>query len=470
MSGKATKIEEIYYNLTKQEKEEIAIFLECSLYNNSVIVSSIHRYLSEHLILNSDLDKPSLYGAVFPPNEKYSDLKLRVFITKLSKLIEKYIIVKHIDDYPMAELSILNQYYRTNHLHKNYTVFFNGKSEKEFDSYEEFLMYEYVFSLRKLDYIYQEHSNDGDKIRIHFDQMLEAQQKLSFFQTLKTQCEFLSFAQKYKNERDNTNVDSVINQLIDNRHEQDPVFKAYIFVFLLSKEQNEESFQELYSIILNKEIKFISNYRAILTHSQNFCIRFINSGKSEYLTYLFEIYKLGLPFYLVAGDLTSAGFRNIAQTALKLGNIGWAEDFVEKYYLMVSLDDQQNSYNFNYSRIYFERKDYKSAMRLLLRVSYEDSFYATSGRLLLIKCYYELNDEMPLVSCCGSLSQFLHRNKDFTKLWIENNLHFIKFVKTIQNNRLKINKSYFKNLKEKIESSTVVEKDWLLKKIDEISK
>lgn len=470
MSGKATKIEEIYYNLTKQEKEEIAIFLECSLYNNSVIVSSIHRYLSEHLILNSDLDKPSLYRAVFPPNEKYSDLKLRVFITKLSKLIEKYIIVKHIDDYPMAELSILNQYYRTNHLHKNYTVFFNGKSEKEFDSYEEFLMYEYVFSLRKLDYIYQEHSNDGDKIRIHFDQMLEAQQKLSFFQTLKTQCEFLSFAQKYKNERDNTNVDSVINQLIDNRHEQDPVFKAYILVFLLSKEQNEESFQELYSIILNKEIKFISNYRAILTHSQNFCIRFINSGKNHYLENLLELYKFGIEFYKVPGDMTSTGFRNIAQCALQLGNIGWAEDFVENYYNKVSLDDQQNSYNFNYSRIYFERKDYKSAMRLLLRVSYEDSFYASTGRILLIKCYYELNDEMPLISCCGSLSQFLHRNKDFTKQRIENNLHFIKFVKTIQNNRLKINKSYFKNLKEKIESSTVVEKDWLLKKIDEISK
>lgn len=469
MSGKSTKIEEIYHNLTKLEKDGISAFLECSVFNHSPIISSIHNYLAEHLTKDKELDKPALYKVVFPPNEKYSDLKLRVFITKLSKLIEKFLIVKHIDDYPLAELSILNQYYRTNHLHKNYTVFFNGKTEKEFDSYEEFLMYEYVFSTRKLDYIYQEHSNDGDKIRIHFDQMLEAQQKLSFFQTLKTQCDFLSFAQKYKNERDNSYVDSVINQLIDNRHEQDTVFKAYILVFLLFKEQNEESFQQLYNIILNKEINFISNYRAILTHSQNFCIRFINSGKSHYLENLLELYKFGLEFYKVAGDMTSAGFRNIAQSALKLGNIGWAEDFVEGYYNKVSLDDQQNSYNFNYSRIYFERKEYKSAMRLLLRVSYEDSFYASTGRILLIKCYYELNDEMPLISCCGSLSQFLHRNKVFTKQRIENYLHFIKYVKTIQNNRLKNNRAYFKNLKEKVQNSTVVEKDWLIKKIEEIS-
>ena len=75
---------------------------------------------------------------------------------------------------------------------------------------------------------------------------------------------------------------------------------------------------------------------------------------------------------------------------------------------------------------------------------------------------------MPLLSCCNSLAQFLNRSKEFTAQRIENNLHFIKYVKSLQNNRLKNNKTNFKKLKERIETSTVVEKEWLLKKINEL--
>jgi len=469
MTGKNSKIEEIYKNLSRQDKEGIMEFLKCTLFNQSDIVLSIHHYLSEHLCKDNDLNKPELYKAVFNKNEKYSDVKLRVFITKLTKLIEKYLIVKSIDSYPLAELSILNQYYRKNHLHKNYTVFFNSKSEVNFDSYEEYLMYEYAFSMRKLDYISQEFNSDSDRIRKHFDEVLIAQQKLSFFQTLKTQCDFLSFTQRYKSDRDNSYEENIINQLIATRDEQDVVFKGYILVYLLSKEPLEESFLQLKDIVLSEEIKYETNYRALITHSQNYCIRFINSGKSEYLTHLFDIYSLSLKFFKNPGDLNTANFRNILNCALQLGHIEWAEKFVENYYTKVNESEQENTYNFNYARIYFEKQDYKTAMRQLLKVSYEDSFYASTGRILLIKCYYELNDELPLLSSCGSLSQFLHRNKEFTKQRVENNLHFIKYVKTLQNNRLSGTKDYFRKLKLKVSDSTVVQKEWLLKKIEELS-
>ena len=101
-------------------------------------------------------------------------------------------------------------------------------------------------------------------------------------------------------------------------------------------------------------------------------------------------------------------------------------------------------------------------------MTYEDSFYASTGRILLIKCYYQLNDEMPLISCCMSLTQFLNRSKDFTKQRVENNLHFIKYVKTLQKHRLEKDRSYFKKLYSKVKDSTVVEKEWLLKKIEDL--
>jgi hypothetical protein len=64
-----------------------------------------------------------------------------------------------------------------------------------------------------------------------------------------------------------------------------------------------------------------------------------------------------------------------------------------------------------------------------------------------------------------SLTQFLNRSKDFTKQRVENNLHFTKYVKTLQKHRLANDRSYFKKLYSKVKDSTVVEKEWLLKKI-----
>lgn len=468
MSGKNSKIEELYGSLSRQDKDGISSFLSCTLFNQSDIVVAIHLYLSEQLNQNNELDKMDLYRKVFPPNEKYSDVKLRVFLSKLVKLIEKYIVVKKIDQYPLAELNILNKYYSLNHLHKNRTVFFNNKSELSFDSYEDFLMFEYAYAMRKVELVYNEFSHDSDKKREHWENALMAQKRMSFFQTLMTQCVFLSFTQKYKSEKDSSYEDFIMNQLIESRDDQDPLIRAYICVYQLAKENNPELFSELKNIVLNHHIPFESNYKALLSHSENFCIRFINSGKSEYLEQLFEIYKCEIQFFKLPGDLNSSNFRNIVNCALQLGNIEWAENFVENYFSKVSMLDQENNYNFNYARIYFEKGDYKSAMRQLLKVTYEDSFYASSGRILLIKCYFELNDEMPLLSCCGSLTQFYNRSKEFTKQRVENSLHFIKYVKILQKHRLENNKAYFKKLHQKVSESNVVQKEWLLKKIEDL--
>lgn len=469
MSSKNSKIEEIYKNLSKLDIDNITTFLGCSIFNQSDIVIGIHLYLSSTVSRGKGVNKMELYHTVFSKKEKYSDLKLRVFFTKLVKLIEKYLIVKNIDTYPLAELTILNQYYSKNHLHKNYTVFFNSKAEQKFDSYEEKLLYDYVFSMRKADYVNQEFPNDNEMIQNHMEQILINQRKLNFFQTLRTQCDFMSITQKYRIERDMSYEETILGNLVEKKEEQDDVFKAYILVYLLSKEAKEEYFLDLKMIIIHERIQYESNHRAIIRYAQNICIKLINSGKSEFLHHLFDINNINLKYYKIAGDLSTASFRNTMYCALQLGKIEWAENFVANYHQKVNESEQENTYNFNYARIYFEKGEYKSAMRQLLKVTYEDSFYAITARILLIKCYYELNDEMPLISCCESLTQFLNRNKEFTPQRIENNLHFIKYVKMLQKHRLQKDKRYFSKLHERVNESTVVEKEWLLKKINSLS-
>jgi hypothetical protein len=469
MSVKNSKIEELYSHFSKSEREGITEFIHCQLFNTSDVICKIHEFFCA-LGPEEEVDKVALYRYVYGGKSSYSDVKLRVYLTKLTKLIEKYIIVKQLNDYPYAELNLLTSYYSANHLHKNTTVFFNNKPVTHFESYEEYLFYEYQYALRKLDFINLEYANDGDKMKEQFEIVMNSQKVLSQFQTLKSLCDFSSLTQKYKLTRDNTYEYGLIENLKNSTSDLDDIFKAYLIVFGLFVGNDREKFYELKEIVLNsQQIKYEKNVRALLAHFQNFCVRYINSGESDYLVDLLDSYKFSLRYYKNSGDLDSVNCRNIVYCALQLNEIQWAESFVESYAKTVSETDKGNAYNFNLARICFEKKDYKGAMRLLLRVTYEDSFYASSARILLIKCYYELNDEMPLVSCCASLNQFLRRSKDFTKQRVENNLHFIQFVKTLQNNRLKNSKTLFRNILSKIDTSTVVEKDWLKQKIHEIS-
>ncbi len=469
MSIKHSKIEELYLNFSKYEKDGISNLLKSNLFAQTDIMEKIHEYMCT--IVGEELNKVELYKYVYGPKSIFSDGKLRVYMTKLTKIIEKFIMIQHMDDYPSAELNLLLKYYNENHLHKNVFTYFKSKEENRFGYFEEYLLFEYQYQQRKLDFINREFPNHGVKIKEQFELLLSAQKKFSLFQTLKTHCDFLSISLKYQLHRDCSFEETIIASIIDSEYNQDPIFRAYIIVYQLFKEPNESLFQELNNIIIKENnVKFIDTSKALLSILQNFCIRFINTGQSEYLNFLFENYKFGLQFIKKSGDLTSASYRNITYCALQLNEIEWAESFVVNYYTMVTENDQDNAYNLNLARIGFVKKEYKIAMRHLLRVTYEDAFYASSARILLIKCYYELNDEFPLMSYCASLMQYLHRNKEFTKARIEYIIQFIKFVKSLQNNRLKNSKEFFKKMSKKISESSSLEKDWLILKLAEINK
>lgn len=468
MSVKNSKIEELYSSFTRQDKDGITSFLSCNLFNQSEVIISIHLYISEYFTKYKEIDKMALYKAVFGSKEKYSDLKLRVYLTKLVKLIEEYIVIKSIEDYPLAGLSLLSNFYSKHHLSKNQNMFFGSKDSPQFESYEEELMYEYAYAMRRLDYVYQEYSHDRSKISQQFELVLSKQRDLSLFQTLKLQCDHLSYTQMYKSTKDSTNEYDILRSWIDNIEDQITIVRAYMLVYLYYQNASDEIFMKLKTILLEENISHESNYLALIAHAQNFCTRAINSGKSVYLQHLFEIYQVNLKYFKKNGSIASAVFRNMTNCALQLGKIEWAENFVATNYHLVPNSEQENTYNFNLARIQVEKGDYKNAMRQLLKVTYEDSFYASNGRILLLKCYYEVNDELPLQSCCQSLTQFLNRNKEFTRQRIDNHLHFIKYLKLLQKHRLDGDRKYFKSLYQKVNDSTVVQKEWLLKKIEEL--
>jgi hypothetical protein len=466
--AKHSKVEEIYGSLGRKEKESLRQFLSCKAINASPNIVSCHDFISNAAVDNENgLDKKALFAFLFGEKETYSDGKLRVLITRLIRLVENYLIYQHIDQSPISRLNILDNYYKKNHLIKNRTMLFSSQETIEGASYDEILYYNYTFAERKLDSIYNHDPNNHELIYACFEESKAALEKLQQFQVVKSLCDVLSFGNRYKSDLHYERQEAYVRSLMRKRDQLDRIINSYISIYLLLKNIDEAEFHFLYQHIRESELnRYESNYIGCLTHLQNFCIRLVNNGKTEYLVQLFEINNLKLQFVKKEGDLSSASFRNIVYCAIQLKKIDWAEQFVESYHTKVAEIEQENSYNFNIARIFFEKKDYKSAMRTLLKVTYEDAFYAITARILLLKSYFELEDETPLMSCCYSLNFFLMRNNTFTKQRIDNYKKFLYYTKKIFKNRLKGNKKFMKSLKLKMEQVSMVEKDWLIEKVN----
>jgi hypothetical protein len=468
MQAHLSKLEELYVHFTKIEKEDIASLLLCRVYNQSDHLIKMHHYLSENTYKDIEIDKYAVYAYVFD-GEKFNDNKYRVYQSRLIKIIEKYIIVEQIDKFPIAEINLLYKYYNERKMYRSLTTLLKSKNNFESKSFEDKMMYDFYFSNTKLSYINTYFPTDNELIYNTFKENLKNQTALHSFQILSSKITELSFSAKYKTEELFDFNENAIEKIIENKSQFDIMVQQYASIFLLIKNQKEADFFLLKENINREEFeKFEHNLINLLAYLKNYCIRQINLGKTEYLNHLFELNEFSLKFYIKEGDLTSLNFRNIVYCALQLDKLEWTEKFIEEYNYTVSENDQKNSYNFNYARLYFEKKDYDKAIRQLLKVTYEDSFYASTARILLIKCNYELNDEFSLIYNCQSLFQFLNRNKLFTKERVTSNLKFINYVKRIQNKRLSNSSSYYKNLKKTIQESTVIEKKWLLEKIDQL--
>lgn len=468
MAIKQSKIAEFYTHFSKVELENIAKLIRTGFFGNGEILIKAHEYLTQadH---GQDLDKVELYKYIYGPKKPFSDIKLRVYLTKLTQVIEKYIVLEKLDEFPLAELTLALKYYSQNHLHKNAMMFFKSRSDIQFDNYEEYLQYTYQYELRRLDYYNIEFSNDGDKIKDQFSKMMQAHKELLNFQTLKSFCDYNSLAQKYQISVNTELEETIIEKILEDNQAKNEIISAYLTIYQFIKTKDESYIYQLKEIVLNSDlIPFQNNVKAIFTHYQNFCVQKISMGQTKFLKELLDGYKYSLKSYKKSGDLDSGTFRNIVFCALQINELEWTEKFVENYSRMVNENEVENAYNFNLARISFQKGDLKTAMRQLLKVTYDDAFYAASARTLLIKCYFELNDEMPLMSCCLSLLKFLDRNKELTKQRVDNIMGFIRHVKTLQKNRLKNNPKYFEKLVEKIELSSVIEKDWLKKQAEKL--
>ncbi len=214
----------------------------------------------------------------------------------------------------------------------------------------------------------------------------------------------------------------------------------------------------------------------IYNYLQNFCIQQINLGNRRFLRELFELYRFQLEqnLLIVEGHLPEWHFKNIVTTGLRLDEHAWVRSFLENYRSSLRPEVEENAYSYNLAAYFYHLEKHDEVLRLLLQVEYTDVRYNLDAKSLLLRTYYDLDEEEALHSLTESFKQYLKRNKSLSEFQKKGYFNLLMFARKAF--RLKISRDFtnpkkwqrdFLKLKDKFTGTEAVfNRSWLEGKIE----
>ncbi|MDP5170735.1 MAG: hypothetical protein NWR72_10855 [Bacteroidia bacterium] len=262
---------------------------------------------------------------------------------------------------------------------------------------------------------------------------------------------------------------------------QVPLIQLYFQVLTLLQAANDEEYRKLLDLLVIHQDHISRNTGfALYTYAQNHCIRQINQGRSAFLDELFLLYKTLLQrAYLLEedGSLAHWHYKNITTVALRLKEFDWVSIFLEEYRDKLSAELRESVYTYNLAALHYEQGAYKSALKLLQQTDFTDVYYALSAKSMLLKIYYELEDEEALGYAIQAFDVYLRRNQEISKDHFLIHKNLLRFTKKIHRFRIRyasLSASEQKSRAAKLEAelnsaSSVANLSWLQAKLADIS-
>ncbi len=279
-----------------------------------------------------------------------------------------------------------------------------------------------------------------------------------------------------------------LTHLVANNFWDDNTLKFHYYQLKIIHAPNEE----LYGLLKN-ELKEEANklhpteVRNVRTILANFCVQQIKQGNvSFYNDYL------GILLDKVEHEqiISIVDFKNIITVALRIKDTDWICAFLENHKSIITPPEAaSDAYQYNLARVYFLQKKYDDALELLSLVKIDNVYYSVEIKILTIKILYEqinanilsgkklINKEEELELKTEGFKSYLQMTKKLNTVpestvlaWKE----FSRFLRRIV--PLLLTEAYDKAYKVKKDFEAteargirVVENDWLLEKINEMT-
>ncbi|MFM8432713.1 MAG: hypothetical protein ACKOA1_07950, partial [Bacteroidota bacterium] len=212
----------------------------------------------------------------------------------------------------------------------------------------------------------------------------------------------------------------------------DSAIKCYRLVYDSLVNPDDETFVETFSGFMKVEgSRFsYSEQRELFQYLKNYCIKKLNTGRTDYTRRLFEIHELNLSDKKLLADepMSPFEFKNIVTIALRLGETDWVKNFIPSHLEYLSPEHRHNADVYNQANYHYFCKDYKTTFKLLQKVEFTDVFYALDARSILLKSCFEQREEELFAYQASAFRTYLSRNRRVSEYQRTIYRNFIRFA------------------------------------------
>ncbi|MFK7925075.1 MAG: hypothetical protein AB8H47_24170 [Bacteroidia bacterium] len=419
------------------------------------------------------LQKEVIFEAVFGKAASYEPQKVFNQVSRLRQLWEKFVIAENIEhDERTQALQLLNGLDRwklSDAVSRSFDRVWQSHNKQEVRDNA------YYFHTHQL-LPFAEAGSDANRrgMNAGLMQQMETLDLMYLTTKLKYSCEWLSRNFITDLSGEDHLIEALINELADPEHPYRQIPAVSIYYQILQtfiEADNETHYYALLTLIAQNADQFERKELAdMYNYAQNYCVRKINEGRSEFFEEVFKLYKRQLEeeTLISSGFLPHEHYKNITTVGLRLNQYSWVKAFLEQYQARLHPDNRENAYIYNLSIYYYEQERFPEAMKLLQKVSFTDVYYDISARSTLLKIYYETGDMDSLRYHLEAFRAFLKRNKSISKVKLEQNQNLIRFCKKLmrlRKSRGAANPATYESrwlaLKEELQTTKAVHLTWL---------
>jgi hypothetical protein len=166
----------------------------------------------------------------------------------------------------------------------------------------------------------------------------------------------------------------------------------------------------------------------------------------------------------------------MVSTGLRLKEYDWTLNFITEFKNRLPEESRSNAYIYNLANYYYETKDYKKSVKMLRDVEFTDVFYNLDAKSMMLKIFFERDEEESFRALTASFKIYLTRNKLISKQQYEMYNNLLKYSKKAFILKSKLpyqRKGNFSKkvaeLKQKVSGTgNIINSRWLLGQIDQL--
>lgn len=460
-----SKLLDLLLGFSAKSFRELDEWLQSPIFNKNQDLLDFYQCILPELKKGQAPTKKAVFKKLYP-QKNFDERQINYQMSFLLKQAEAYLAYQSYQSQPLREEYYCLRAYADLGLDKHYNYILNQtkrrlkKRRRDADYY----YYQYLLAEVENQYFLQQ------KLRRYDPRLQQASDFLDRFflaSKLRYACEMLDRRQMFAADYQPQLLDEIWSYIESRDWKEEPFIDIYAQILRMLRHPTDEAyFETLQQLLENQAAAFSEEQqREWYTYALNYCVRKINKGQKHFMMPLFELYRYLIEAHLAfeQGKLSPWSYKNMIGLGLRLEQFDYIESFIETYTPFLDEEFQKDALHYNRAELHYYKKEYEQAHEHLLQVELsEDIHYKLGGRRLLLKIYWESEEEEALLALFASFRMFLRRNQLIAQRVREGYLAFIQIVQQLHRGKTA-------DLEQKIkETRDLPERAWLRAKLKEV--